>query len=37
MSEEDKKQEQEEEKLYQQGGRQYGRQHDETGKDGIKN
>jgi hypothetical protein len=37
LSEEEKKQEQEEEKLYQQGGRQYGRQHDETGKDGIKN
>lgn len=35
MSAEEKKQEQEEEKLFLQRGKQFGRQHDETGKDGI--
>jgi hypothetical protein len=36
LSPQEKQQEAEEEKLWRQGGKQLGRQHDETGKDGIK-
>lgn len=35
-STEEKKEEEEEEKMFQQRGKQYGRQHDETGTDGVK-
>jgi hypothetical protein len=36
LSQQEKDQEKEEERLWRQGGKQLGRPHDETGKDGIK-